>query len=224
MALTKIESAPDLTEQVYERLFEAICVGQLKPNERVTQQGLAELLNVSRQPVLQALRLLRKDGFLVDAGRRGLMVAPIDAVIIRQTYQVRSVLDGLAAKHAAKTNGRLRSDLIVAGREAAASGDVSLMISADLEFHESIYDLSGNPMIKDATQFHWQHIRRAMGAVVTQLSDMDVIWDEHELILNAINAGDDQKAESLARSHSEGAGESLAEALEHGRGVWNTQR
>jgi len=51
------------------------------------------------------------------------------------------------------------------------------------------------------------------------LSDIDVIWDEHELILNAINAGDDQKAESLARSHSEGAGESLAEALEHGRGV-----
>ena len=65
--LQQIEALPDLTDQVYERLLEAICTTQLTPETRVTQQGLAESLNVSRQPVLQALRLLRKDGFVVDA-------------------------------------------------------------------------------------------------------------------------------------------------------------
>ena len=65
--LNQIEALPDLTDQVYERLLEAICTAQLTPEMRVTQQGLAESLNVSRQPVLQALRLLRKDGFVVDA-------------------------------------------------------------------------------------------------------------------------------------------------------------
>jgi len=215
--LQQIEALPDLTDQVYERLLEAICTTQLTPETRVTQQGLAESLNVSRQPVLQALRLLRKDGFVVDAGRRGLMVAPINPDVIRQTYQVRSVLDGLAAREAARQDLALDSELIARGRQAGLSGKISSLVKADLNFHQSIYQVSGNPMIKDSAEFHWQHIRRAMGAVVAQLSDVDVIWNEHEAILQAINAGDSTLAERLARAHGESAGESLANAL--GRNV-----
>ena len=99
--LRRIDLVPDLTEKVYESLLEAICSAELPPQARLTQQELAARLNVSRQPVLQALRLLRKDGFVIDAGRRGLMVAPLDALRIEQTYQVRAVLDGLAAREAA---------------------------------------------------------------------------------------------------------------------------
>ena len=104
-ALRRIDFAPDLTEQVYERLLEAICSGELAPQTRLTQQELAASLDVSRQPVLQALRMLRKDGFVIDAGRRGLMVAPLDPRVIEQTYQVRAVLDGLAAREAASGVG-----------------------------------------------------------------------------------------------------------------------
>ncbi len=108
--LRRIDFAPDLTEQVYERLLEAICSGTLPPQTRLTQQELAASLNVSRQPVLQALRMLRKDGFVIDTGRRGLMVAPLDAHVIAQTYQVRAVLDGLAAREAALRQVRLPGD------------------------------------------------------------------------------------------------------------------
>ena len=88
--LTRIAAEPDLTDRVYEQLLEAICSTELTPETIVTQQGLAKLLNVSRQPVLQALRVLKKDGFVVDKGRRGLMIAPINPDVIEQTYQVRS--------------------------------------------------------------------------------------------------------------------------------------
>ena len=212
--LKQIEALPDLTDQVYERLLEAICTAQLTPETRVTQQGLAESLNVSRQPVLQALRLLRKDGFVVDAGRRGLMIAPINPDVIRQTYQVRSVLDGLAAREAAKQGGVLDFGLISEGRQAGQGGKISALIKADLRFHHSIYQASGNTMIRESAEFHWQHIRRAMGAVVAQLSDADVICDEHEAILLAIKVGDSVLAECLARAHGECAGDSLANALD----------
>ena len=118
-SLRQIECAPDLTEQVYERLLEAICIGELVPETRLTQQELAASLNVSRQPVLQALRMLRKDGFVIDSGRRGLMVAPLDARLIEQTYQVRAALDGLAAREAATRKARLDDDLIRHGVSAA---------------------------------------------------------------------------------------------------------
>ena len=67
-SLTRIACVPDLTEQIYQRLLHAICDGELAPGVRLTQEELATTLGVSRQSVLQALRLLKKDGFVMDAG------------------------------------------------------------------------------------------------------------------------------------------------------------
>lgn len=212
-SLRKIEVSPDLTDQVYESLLEAISTAELAPGARITQQGLAESLSVSRQPVLQALRVLRKDGFVIDSGRRGLIVAPIDPSLIRQTYQVRSVLDGLAAREAAKRGAKLNPKMIEDGRRAFAARKISDLIQADLLFHQSIYEKSGNDMIYEAAKHHWRHIRRAMGAVLTSLGDEINVWDEHEKILRAIDRRDAEAAERLARTHAEEAGESLARAL-----------
>ena len=212
-SLRKIEVSPDLTDQVYESLLEAISTAELAPGARITQQGLAESLSVSRQPVLQALRVLRKDGFVIDSGRRGLIVAPIDPSLIRQTYQVRSVLDGLAAREAAKRGAKLNPKMIEEGRRAFAARKISDLIQADLLFHQSIYEKSGNDMIYEAAKHHWRHIRRAMGAVLTSLGDEINVWDEHEQILKAIDRRDVEAAERLARTHAEEAGESLARAL-----------
>jgi len=208
--LRRIDFTPDLTEQVYERLLEAICSGTLPPQRRLTQQELAASLNVSRQPVLQALRMLRKDGFVIDTGRRGLMVAPLDSRVIAQTYQVRAVLDGLAAREAASRQARLPEELIVNGRAAEESRGIALMIEADLKFHQALYDASGNPLISEAANHHWQHIRRAMGAVLMQTGMRSTVWDEHARIIDAVNSGNAALAERLARAHGEGAGQAVA--------------
>ena len=55
--LVSIEVAPDLVDQVYRALLGAISSGELAPGERLTQEDIAQRLSVSRQPVLQALRL-----------------------------------------------------------------------------------------------------------------------------------------------------------------------
>ena len=87
--LVSIETAPDLVDQVYRALLGAISSGSLAPGERITQEDIAQRLSVSRQPVLQALRLLKKDGFVLDAPGRGVLVAPLDAEWMRKVYQVR---------------------------------------------------------------------------------------------------------------------------------------
>ena len=111
--LASIESTPDLTEQVYARLLNAICDGELPPGSRLTQEECAASFNVSRQPVLQALRLLKQDGLVVDAGRRGLMVTPLDATVVAQIYEVRTALDALAARLAAQRSAKLDAALVV---------------------------------------------------------------------------------------------------------------
>ncbi len=97
----KIDAPAQLIEQVYDAILDAICDGTLAPNARITQEGLAETLGVSRQPILQAFHLLKRQGFIEESGRKGVMVTPIDPQKLVQLYQVRSALDGLAARETA---------------------------------------------------------------------------------------------------------------------------
>jgi DNA-binding GntR family transcriptional regulator len=211
--LVKIESAPDLVEQVYRSLLDAISDGSLAPGERITQEAIAEDLAVSRQPVLQALRLLKKDGFLLDAPGRGLLVAPLDAEWIGQVYQVRGALDALAARLAAARRIRLDAKLIDAGRKAARGKNVKAMIDADIAFHNAIYAAAQNPLIEQSAHPHWRHLRRVMGAVLQQSKQREAVWDEHEAIAKAIAAGNGERAAQLIEQHSRRAGENLAARL-----------
>ena len=187
--LIKIESTPDLVDQVYRSLLDAISAGSMAPGSRIMQEDIAAQLAVSRQPVLQALRLLKKDGFVLDAPGRGVLVAPLDVGWLGQIYQVRSALDALAARLAARAHAQLDPALITHGRRAARSNQVKPMMAADAQFHGAIYAASGNPLIAQSAQMHWQHIRRAMGAVLQVSTMRESIWDEHQAIAEAIRAG-----------------------------------
>ena len=233
--LIKLETAPDLVEQVYRALLDAISDGSLAPGTRITQEDIAAKLSVSRQPVLQALRLLKKDGFVLDAGPssgastrgRGLLVTPIDATWIANVYQVRSALDALAARlccgGSQQFDRNLFHALIGQGRKAAAGKDIKAMIEADMAFHNAIYAASGNPLIEQSAHLHWRHIRRAMGAVLQASAVRESVWDEHQAIANAIATGDAQNADELMSRHGHHAAAYLADKLADQQQVQNAR-
>ena len=202
-----------LTDRTYEAILDAICDGELPAGDRINQDELARRLNVSRQPVVQALSLLKVQGFVRESGRRGVVVAPLDAGSISHFYELRSALDGAACRGAAQRGSAdaraWGPPLIAEGRAAVASGSVKRMIEADMRFHRFLYDLSGNPMIAETAALHWQHVRRLMGGYLRQYRARDSVWDEHEAILAAIMRGDAAEAEAAARRHAEGAAENF---------------
>ena len=197
---------PRLVEQVYEAILSEITDGRLPPNARLIQDELAAAYGVSRQPVQQALLLLRNHGLVRDAPRRGLVVSPLDVEFVRNLYEIRAVLEGLAARMAAehgseraKMEGRV---LIEGGRAAVASGSVTRQITADMAFHSFLYEISGNPLIGETTAPHWHYLRRVMGEVLRDDDEIPgSIWDEHVAILDAVIAGEGVKAETLGRRH-----------------------
>ena len=212
-SLHRLELAPDLVDRVYRSLLDAVSDGTLAPGARITQEDLAAQFAVSRQPVLQALRLLKKDGLVIDAPGRGLQVAPLDAQWLAKVYQVRAALDALAARLACAAGHAYDAELIARGRRAAKSGKVGAMIDADVEFHASIYAAADNPLIEQSAQVHWRHIRRAMGAVLQHSELRTAVWNEHEAIARAIAARDARRAEALMRGHGEQAGRHLQTRL-----------
>src|SRR5260370_23316397 len=92
---------PNLIDQVYARILDAIVDRTLLPGQRITQNELAEKLAVSRQPVSHALHLLHRQGLVAESGRRGFEVRALDPRRIRQLYEVRGAIDALAARLAA---------------------------------------------------------------------------------------------------------------------------
>lgn len=212
--LLKLHAAPDLVDQVYQALLGAIADGSLAPGARLTQEEIAQQLDVSRQPVLQALRLLKQDGLVLDAPGRGVQVAPLDAPGIAAVYQVRGALDALAARLAAQQGRSLDAKLIERGRKAARGRNVQAMIEADAAFHNAVYAAAGNPLIPRSAHLHWAHIRRAMGAVLQASTLRESVWDEHEAIAQAIAAGDADRAERLMREHDERASRHMTRHLD----------
>lgn len=209
----KVQVRPDYVDEVYRVLLDAISDGSLAPGTRLTQEEIAEQFAVSRSPVLQALRLLKKDGLVQDAPGRGVLVAPLDIEWIGNLYEVRGALDALAARLAAQRGGKIGSSLIAHGREASRGKDVKAMIDADIAFHSAVYQACGNPLIGESAHLHWVHLRRVMGAVLQSSAQRDAIWQEHADIADAINARDTERAVQLTEQHTTRARGNLLERL-----------
>ncbi|MGH8812925.1 MAG: GntR family transcriptional regulator [Advenella sp.] len=212
--LMKLQSRPDYVDEVYKALLDAISDGSLAPGIRITQEEIAEQLAVSRSPVLQALRLLKKDGFVQDAPGRGILVSPLDPDWTGRLYEIRGALDMLAVRLAAERKAKIDPELIINGRQASKSGVVKALIDTDVAFHTAIYQASGNPLIAESALVHWNHLRRVMGAVLQSSAQRQSIWDEHEAIASAIAEGDSKRAVELTDLHTSRARVSLVKRLD----------
>lgn len=155
---------------------------------------------------------------LRDAPGRGLLVAPLDVKYVRDMYDMRAVIEGLACRRAAELNARQAKAkgpaLIRAGRKAVAAGAYNDMISADMAFDHFIYTLSENPFVATAMDAHWTNTQHVIGEVLINDDQPRNVWGQHEAMLDAMAAGDAQKAEELGRQHILQAAEFMIRRLE----------
>ena len=220
--LDPVKTEPALIDQVHEQLVEAISVGRLMPGERLTQARIATLLDVSRQPVSHALQLLKHRGLVIEHGKRGLAVAPLDGARIWCLYQVREALDGLAARLAAeRVSAGLAGKKEIAAVQSVLQAGISLdpssekmeLVRADVSFHRTLYELSGNPEIASTVSEQWPQFMRSMAAVLDTPERKIAVWTEHGRIVEAILSGNGAEAQRLAGAHANRAGEETRDRL-----------
>lgn len=217
-----VATTPVLTEQVRSAIIDAIVQGDLRSGERLAQEDIARQLGVSRQPVSHALEVLKQQGVLVELGRKGLTVAPMEPHRLKSLYEVRASLDALAARGAAErvragdADPQTLDDLrALVAHHATPPGHRSLaeLVADDVDFHVALYRLSGNPWLEEITRPQWVHFRRSMHAVLEDQSLRGEIWPEHANVLDAVLTGDPERAARLAEQHARTAGETTASRL-----------
>ena len=197
--------AKSLVDRTYEALLDAICTGEFRPGDRVGQDEVAERLNVSRQPVNSAIAMLKAQRFVIETGRRGVVVAPVDQSLFESIYEFRSAVEPLAVELA---TGKLTPDVIAEGRGIVRrgtslmhAGDAKGVLQADIDFHTLIYQLSGNEIIFDTMRLNWGHLRRSMGEVLRFPGMTLTVWKEHKAIFETMVSGDGSEAAALMRQH-----------------------
>ena len=207
----------DLVDQVYQAIRKQILSGTLNPKSPLRQEELAEQLGVSRQPVSHALVLLEREGLISDYGRKGKMVAPIVPEQLRNLYQVRGAIDGLAAYLCAtRVNNEVRNllnKLVDQGDAATGNGSIQSLALADIAFHRALYEQSGNPEIMRLADQSWSHMVRSMHQVLEDQSLRSGIWDDHRAIAEAIIDGDSELARERATEHANSAGQMTYQRL-----------
>ncbi|MGY4474147.1 GntR family transcriptional regulator [Bradyrhizobium sp. USDA 3364] len=214
-----LDPLPNLIDQVYGRLLEAIIDRSLLPGQRITQNELADRLGVSRQPISHALHLLHRQGLVAESGKRGFEVTQLDPQRIRELYEVRGAIDALAARLAAtrvKEDSAARAQLegaLEAGRAIDGDAPLARLIALDVDFHSAIYRLAGNSAIEEMIAPQWPHMRRSMATVLAELDYRDSAWTEHETIAAHIFSGNAKAAEAAALAHAQTAGRMTEERL-----------
>jgi DNA-binding GntR family transcriptional regulator len=221
--LQPLTTAPSRARQVYEAIRESICDCTLEPGRHLVQEELAAMLGVSRQPVQQAMLLLKNDGLVVELGARGLHVAPLDPGSMIHHYQIRVVLDQLAARLVAERAAaspqfaaRLRREgeaILAEGDRHRATDGAAREVAEDVRFHSSLYAMSGNPLIAQTAEPHWMSLRRVMIAVALHAGRGEIVWTQHRAIFDALAGGDADAGVRAATSHVLGAQEALLAAM-----------
>jgi DNA-binding GntR family transcriptional regulator len=200
---------------VREELQRRILSGESKAGERLSQQSLAKELGVAQGTVRESLIELQWLGLVDSVDHLGVFVGNLDISRIGDAYQVREVLEGLAARLCCNQAGR--ADLATLHTMAddifklAKTEKSEEMGSLDRVFHFRIIELSRNEILLRLAETY-----RLLGMSVRASRDPQIIHDEHLRIVEAIEHNFPEEAERLARHHVAGANQALQEQAKQG--------
>ncbi|WP_164738566.1 GntR family transcriptional regulator [Aquabacter cavernae] len=212
------------TLSVADRIRTALLSGEFEPGARLHEVRLSERLGVSRTPIRSALQSLASEGMLEYAPNRGYSVRRFSTAEIVDAYEIRAVMEALAARFAAERGlpeaERMAIERVLAeGDDILASQelgeDEKLAYSAvNTTFHEAIHSAARCRMVGDMIRM-CHSVPHSSHRNVISFEHMDVRrrHDDHHRIYDAILACDAYRAEMLMREHVASVKTSLVRAL-----------
>ncbi|WP_063732902.1 GntR family transcriptional regulator [Streptomyces sp. RTd22] len=214
-ALSSLTRSTTLRERALVALRTAITTGQYQPGDHLGEVEIAEHLSVSRGTVREALRHLQQEG-LVTAGARGMLrVSQLTPTEVRELFQVREALEGLAVAQIIASPRRqdaaeaLRKALEKLQEAFVSGADLASKVEADLGFHLLLCELSGNSVLLKT----WRQLEGPMRVVImsaaSERRDVAMSATAHEPIADAIARGDAAAAQEILHTHMASAIEQL---------------
>jgi len=219
-SLTDEAASSTAEQEAYRHLHQALRLGRYRAGDRLIAEDIAVEIGMSRMPVREAFRRLAADGLVVLRPNRGCVVAGLTLEEIYETFEIRSVLEGLAVRLAMqKLTPEIFEELqsLLERMERAGLAGGSDWVARHQEFHGYICKLSGRPkLIRQIAALHVviePYMRIWFDYVDKPVSALD----EHQRLITALRTGDAAHAESVMREHILETAPVLAEFANPGR-------
>jgi len=154
MPILEMEIEPEgLKDKISDAIRDAILRGDLQPGEKLVELELMKTLNVSRAPLRDAFWLLEKQGYVRMVPHKGTSVIDLSLEEVKDIYAIRAVLEGwavaLASQRAQSKDLRELRRIYREMERTANNGDLIANFKVDLEFHQTVWQLSGNHKVED---------------------------------------------------------------------------
>jgi len=220
MTLNQIENR-SLRDRVLDALREAIITGEFKPGQQLIETDLATSLGVSLAPLREALQILSTEGLAETVPYHGTTVRRLTKADIEELYSLRSVLETFAIRRVIGQHNPEHVPLLRKCFEemlaAAEAGDLKQVNQIDRQFHDMLIELSGHCLLMTSWNVVSMRVRQVMALLNRRNRDLKKIAYNHVPIVDAIEAGEVDKAIELMEKHVAASGELIAEG-------WNDER
>jgi len=212
-----VRNTVTLRQQVLEVLRSAILNFQFKPGDRLIERELCEMTGVSRTSVREALRHLESEGLVQNLPNKGPMVATVTAGEAREIFEVRRVLEGLAARlfaERAGTSELTALDAAMAALEQAfAAGDVHEILKATTTYYEVVLGGCGNDVIRRLIGLLQARVTFLRATSMSQAGRAPASLAEMKRLTAALKSGSADDAEAASTEHVDRATAAVLSAL-----------
>jgi len=194
-----------LKSQVLKEIKRAIQTGKLRPGDRIVESQLAEEMGISKFPVREAIRYLEKEGLVVTIPFKGTYVSEFDERDVDELYVVRGALEELAIRLCVSRIDEAkikRLDAILAEMQRAADDhNFEKMVSADMRFHHTIFEYSGNRRLLQLWITLEDQIKSFIALEEYFYERPQELVETHYPVLEAIRKADSGLAQDAIRKH-----------------------
>lgn len=201
----QIDNHLTLREKIVETIRNAIVNGQLAAGTRVAEPDLADKFGISRTPIREAFRQLESEGFITVIPRKGAVVASLSPKDVADFYDLKAVLEGYAARTAAKKLTPKDIDRMESVNRqmetAAAKKDVRRVLSLHNEFHDIFVKSCGNEKLHSIVQNLVMQFQR-FRLILAMPGRVEGIIEQHREIIDAFRKQDSDLAESLVQKNA----------------------
>ncbi|SFQ38911.1 GntR family transcriptional regulator [Salibacterium halotolerans] len=210
---------PRLPQRAYHIIRTAIKNLKLAPGKTFLEREIAEILEMSRTPVREALVRLQTEGIITLVPRRGFIINPIKKDDLKEIYEVTESLDGLAVELATNkiTHDELQhlKELIVQQQKCLSENNLYQWSLLDDQFHADIIKYANNNRLNNIIDIHSDQLHRAR---LYTINDRPVPYrsvTEHQAIITCIEAQNGEAARLAMQSHRKRALWEISEALDN---------
>src|SRR5262245_53727874 len=192
-------------DRAYSYILEGIVSGTLEPGMRIPTESVAHELGISRMPVRDALRRLEGDGVVTIFVNRGASIAEYSYNEVIELTEMRSVLEGLAARVALDrvTDVDLEQLTHLLRLMDKSRNDLTRWTSYHDDFHNYLTSLSGRPLLMQQTKRISLMFRPYFGRYFASTNETEVPGLEHQRIVDTIVKKDPDELERVVRAHAQ---------------------